>query len=262
MKYLIWICTPNGYTFSQCFFDQAYPLRDAFVELGHECEITTDTPVFSELNVVVLGAHLIQGVLPESWIIYNLEQVTPGSPWMTDNYIRLLRGCKVWDYCKDNVGSLGIKANILPVGYMPCMSRLKKQEATIDVLHYGSMNQRREYIIALLKGEGVTVHHAFDVFGKERDELIQKSRLVLNVSYYESKIFNITRCGYLFANGVPVVSEVGRGSEPFHDTGGFCEYDELVNRCVEILKNPEPVGAKGYEIFSKMNQTEYLCSVL
>lgn len=262
MTYYLWICTPEDYPFSQCFFDQAYPLQEALTELGHNCQIVINEPPHTQENVIIFGGHLIKHEIPKNWIIYNLEQVTEGSPWMVESYLTLLKKNPVWDYIEDNVTKLGVEAKILPVGYMPCMTRLKKQEPTWDIFHYGCLNQRREYVLNVLISKGIKVNVAFNIFGQERDDFISKSRAVINMGFYESKIFNITRCGYLFANRVPVISEIGRGSEPFHETGGFANYSDIIDKCFEVLENPEPVGEKGFDIFSKMSQKDYLCSII
>lgn len=262
MKYIIWVVTPPNYIFSQCFFDQAYPLRDAFIELGHKCYIVTQAPEFKEENVVVLGAHLLDAAIPSHWIIYNLEQIQVGSPWMTDRYVSLLKNCQVWDYHKDNSSQLGISPKIIPVGYMPCMERISKVEPVIDVLHYGSMNERRHKIINQLIDSEVNVQQAFKVYGEIRDNILARTKLVLNISFYSSKIFNITRCAYLFANKIAVISESGPGCEEIHGACVFADYNELVPATIAALRDYEAIGHAGYEVFSKMRQTDYLREVL
>lgn len=265
MQYQIWLPGIDGYVHNQCFIDQAVPLQAALRELGHEAPIS-NMPDPTRRNIV-LGGHLLQAIPECDCVIWNLEQVQEDSPWFTPGYLALLRAKPVWDYSVRNVeelARLGIEARLLPVGYHTCMRSIVQAEPPeYDVLHYGSMNDRRKVVLEQLSDRGVKVAHAFGVYGKERDALIAKSKLVLNISYYESKIFNITRCSTLFANSVPVVSETGPGSEAFHETGGFVEYDGLVGRCVALLSSGSAeVGARGFNIFSQQFQAAYLEAVL
>ncbi len=53
---------------------------------------------------IVLGANLLHAVpVPQGkrLILFNLEQITPGSPWLTDAYLALLRRYPVWDYSEE-----------------------------------------------------------------------------------------------------------------------------------------------------------------
>lgn len=260
MSHIIWVVTPPDYIFSRCFFDQAYPLQAALKELGHECEIVTKCPAFTERNVIVLGANLINQQLPPYWTIYNLEQVEEGCSWITPAYIDMLKKSQVWDYQEGNVSKLGIDAKIVPIGYMPCMEKIQKVLPTIDILHYGSMNERRHKVIQEIQAKGVNVQHAFKVFGKIRDDILARTKIVLNISFYEGKIFNITRCGYLFANKVAVVSEDGVGILP--DASVYAPYDRLADVCIEALGRYDEIGNKGYEVFSNLRQTAYLRDAL
>ncbi len=253
-------------------------MQAAFKDLDYDVPIVRE-PQQGRRNIV-LGAHLLKALPADiDCVVWQLEQVGEGPVWATGAYQALLKsaevtpGCAVWDYSPLNLTKLagmGIEAQLLPVGYHECMrwpisALLVSEDAPtqeIDILHYGSMNQRRANIMQGLDAAGIRAYHVFGVYGEERDALIARARLVLNVSYYESKIFNVTRCSTLFANSVPVVSEIGPGSEAFHGTGGFAEYDGLVEKCVEVLANHDQVGNRGFEIFSQMKQVDYLKAVL
>ncbi len=266
MEYAIWLPKIPGYSHVACFNDQARPLNAAFAELGYDAPIV-DTPMPDRVNVV-LGAHLLQGI-PDGvkCIVWNLEQVQEGSPWFSEGYVSLLKSRPVWDYSQGNIEALnamGITAWLLPVGYSEALAipGIGAVERDIDFLHYGSVNQRRKEFLEELGGRDVKVVHAFGVYGKERDDLLVRAKVVVNLAYYESKIFNITRCSTAFSNKIAVVSEIGPGSEPFHGTGGFAEYGGLIDKAMEVLADHETVGRKGFDIFSQMRQADYLKAVL
>src|SRR5580658_4511667 len=67
----------------------------------------------------------------------------------------------------------------VPLGYVPELRRIQASKVqNIDVLFYGSLNERRSRILQALKDSGVKVHSAFGVYGKERDALIARSKIV------------------------------------------------------------------------------------
>lgn len=203
---------------------------------------------------------------------------------MTKDYLELLSGeyesthlkvgrrFEVWDYCQSNVDKLkvlGIEAKLVPVGYMPVLTRIEScPEPDIDVLHIGSLNDRRTEILQTLESKGLRVKHVFDYYGVARDALAARSKIILNMHFYPSKTFEIVRCSYMYANRKCVVSEIGNDEAlemPFMETGGLTIYDNLVERCRYFLADDgarEACGAKGFEIMAKMDQAEYLRGVL
>lgn len=270
MKYFIWIVSPVGYTHSQCFAEAAISLHAAFVELGYGCEVVAN-PDCIDAPTIVLGANLLPHVrIPENvtLILFNLEQITEGSSWLTNDYINLLKRYEVWDYCRANVDALaamGITARLCGIGYMPCLTKIEPDIEDIDVLHIGSLNPRREYILRLLQEKGVNVVHAFNCYGERRDKLIARAKICLNIHFYEAKQFEVVRCSYLMANKKFVISESGVGDEEFSDGVEFCEYGDLIETCEKYLldgKLRKEKAERGFEIFSKMSQIDMVKRLL
>src|SRR5947199_402031 len=75
-------------------------------------------------------------------IIYNLEQIYEGSPWLTPALLEVLRAHTVWDYSAANIEALarlGIAARYAPVGYIPSLTRIPPAPAPdIDVLFHAA----------------------------------------------------------------------------------------------------------------------------
>ena len=123
------------------------------------------------------------------------------------------------------------------------------------MLFYGSLNDRRREVLLKLEAAGARVHHAFGVYGEERDALIARAKLVLNVHFYESKVFEIVRVSYLLANGKAVITE------PSPDLGRLAggvavfEYDGLVQGCLEFLANEK--ARKVLELRARMLFREF-----
>ena len=281
-QFTVWIVSPPNYPHSECFREVAEALNESLIELGHDSKITTSSfecrgrTIVLGANILALSSHFLTD-LPEDLIFYNLEQIFNGSPWLTKEYIALLKGkwlggkrkFEVWDYCQSNIDALktlGITAKLCGIGYSPCLTRIPTDiPRDIDVLHIGSLNERRIVILNQLENTGVKVHKAFNAYGKERDDLIARSKIVLNIHFYPNKTFEIVRCSYLFANSKCVISESGNdiSEEQLYTSAVFCKYEELVDRCLLLLERDDYIFPKlGFDNFSNMKQSDMLQRVL
>ena len=274
--YSIWIVSPRGYSHSRCFEEVALGLQSAFLELGYRVPVVAD-PARSSGKVLVLGPHLLSHVEESKWpaemILFNLEQVSEGSFWMTGDYRDQLRRYTVWDYSPGNIQALqdmGISGvTLCPIGYAPNLSRIEPaQKQDIDLLFIGSINQRRREILNSLQAAGIDVRWGFDIYGQKRDNFFARAKLVLNMHMYEAKVFEIVRVSYLLANRVCVVSETGADPElEARYRGGvvFAEADELAEICQRLLRDPEArqnLRDEGFRIFSALPQHEFLRTAL
>jgi len=138
----------------------------------------------------------------------------------------------------------------------------------IDVLFYGTMNDRRRRIFEALERRGVAVHCVYNVYGRERDGLIARSRIVLNLHAGDTEIFEIVRVFYLLTNAVPVVAEVNPTTsiDPMYVEGiAGVPYEGLVAECVDLLRDEakrSALGARGLECLSRFPQREFTRMVL
>ena len=278
MLYQLWIVSP--YSHSLCFMEVAQSLQSSLIELGHNAEITTKTPIQRD-NVIILGAHLLHPndmLYLKKPIVWQLEQMPDESDedrarasW-TATYLEILRRAEVWDYSRVNIATLakvGIEAKLLEVGYAKTLTRIENvAEPTIDVAFIGSMNERRHKILSQLTDAGVKVAHAFDCYGVKRDMLVARAKIILNIHFFQAKLFEVVRCSYLMANRKCIVSEVGLDEqleEPYANGICFDIYDRLVDRTVELLADQgkrELLAQRGFEIMQSRSQTEYLRAAL
>src|ERR1700691_913216 len=274
-KFQITVIRPQGYLHTEAFRELAETLQAALRSLGHTAR--TEENLFDPgWTNLILGAHLLapdqMQTIPQGSIIYNLEQL--GGPLLKRAYYEIATRRQVWDYDLRNIAYWkqfnGAYAPVhVPIGYVPELSRiapLPRQD--IDVLFYGSLNDRRNHILNALKNAGVKVHSAFGVYGKDRDDLIARARIVLNIHFYESKVFEIVRVSYLLANSKAVVTE---GSEDAKIKKGLSDavlslpYDRLVDGCCSLLQNEaerQALGRGGFQWFSKRKESDILSNAL
>jgi hypothetical protein len=220
---------------------------------------------------ILFGAHLIDAPslagLPSDSIIYNSEQMGDDSLWEAP-YWRALRERTVWDYSSTNVEkllALGARSvQHVPVGYVPELARVAPVTEDIDVLFYGSMNERREKIINALKARGLKVMTLFGVYGKQRDRWIARAKVILNIHYYDAKIFEIVRAAYLFTNSKALVTECDfTTAEELQLREAMCgvPYESLVDTCERLVRDPAErlaLGQRGHEIFSGRREEQIL----
>jgi hypothetical protein len=273
-RFAVTIVSPRGYPHAEGFREVAEALHHGLEALGHDSVLGTDLGLRGRQHLV-LGANLLAAAgqkPPPGAILYNLEQVQEGSPWFERELLELYRRFPVWDYSRRNVEALarlGLpRPRLVPVGFVPELCRIAPAQEDIDVLFYGSVNERRRAVLQELSRRGARVHAAFGVYGAERDRLVARSRLVLNVHYYEAKVFEIVRVSYLLANRRAVVSETG--CDPAEEQGlagavAFAPYSGLVDACLDLLGDPEGrrrLGEAGLAAMQARPQPEYLRAAL
>ncbi len=268
---------PQGYTHSETFAELAETLRDAFLELGSPTGLAETRFDPTAVNLV-LGWHLLtetqEAELPAQCILYNLEQMDEGNRPFVDRLVRLSERCEIWDYSRRNIGILhrsGFPGAIqhVPIGTMPGLTRIPTApDQDIDVLFYGSINDRRHQVIEGLKKEGLRVHTAFGVYGSERDALIARAKVVLNLHYYETSILEMVRLSYLWANRKAVVTECSLETDLEPGLAGaarFVPYDQLVAACRELVADEaarHALESRAYEVMSARSEVEILRKVL
>ena len=274
--FALWIVTPEGYSHSRCFEEVAFALQVAFLNLGFQVPVITH-PAYTAKHTIILGPHLIPRLpdtrLPDNAILFNLEQVTESSTWMSEAYQLLLKNNPVWDYSKKNISALknmGIDCQaICKIGYVPQLCRIPIADLQdIDVLFIGSLNKRRQHILSQIQAIGLKVHWVFDIYGAERDKLYGRTKVALNIHAYDTKVFEIVRVSYLLANQICVVSEIGADAHyeaQFADGISFAKLKNLPITCMQLVNNDKKrkmLAKRGGELMQKLDQTTYLKSAL
>lgn len=274
MLFAVAVVSPPGYLYSEAFRDVAEALHCALLALGHD-SLMTDRLDYADRHTIVLGSNLLAHYglePPPNAILYNFEQVYENSPWMTPALLALFRRYPVWDYSQANIDRLAAwqvpRLTHVPVGYVPELTRIAAVPEDIDVLFYGSNSLRRRAVLDALRARGFSVEWLFGVYGAERDAVIARSKIVINMHLYEAEVFEIVRVSYLLANRRAVVSEHAANPAEVGDLESgiaFAAYDELVDRCAELLSDHRArreLGERGYQLFSARSQVAILGEVL
>jgi hypothetical protein len=260
---------------SAVFTDVAEVLRHGLVELGYAASVSPAALAAGCPNII-LGAHLVEDTaqLPDDSIILNLEQLGSSSVQLTPAYLDCLRRHAVWDYSPRNIAWLarhGVHARLLRLGYAPALERVGASGngapvvQDIDVLFYGALNARRNLILQRLQQAGLRVEVvAGGALGEQLDALIARSKVVLNLYYYDTKIFEIVRVSYLLNNSKAVVAEVSEDTEieaALLPALLGVPYDDLAEACRLLVADDarrQQLEATAYALFSARSQAQFI----
>jgi len=271
------VIRPPGYAHSGALAEIAETLVGGLRRLDHQVSVEENRMVPGS-RAVLLGAHLLRAEhvarVPADTIVYNLEQADPASPVWTPHYISLLRRLEVWDYSRRNIerlAGMGVTGRVkhVPVGYVPELTRITSQLVEdIDVLFYGSPNKRRAWVIGELRDMGLNVQTVFGVYGAGRDAFIARTKVVLNLHFYDTSIFEIVRVSYLLANQKAVVSECHPGTEidkDLVDAVKLAPYEELACACRDLVQDGNQrreLAARGFQRMTARDEARILQTVL
>jgi glycosyltransferase involved in cell wall biosynthesis len=237
---------PAGYAHAGAYAELADTVRYGLQQLKFDVRSTAN-PAHAAGLTVVIGAHCAAATaLPPDAIIYNSEHVAALANSGTA-YLELLRKHRVWDYSRDNSGKLGAllgkQVQYVPFGFAPELARVPHSAVRdIDVLFYGSVNPRRQAVLDQLRDAGLAVHSVFGVYGEERDALIARAKVVLNMHYYVPGAFEAIRVCYLMANRKAVVTEQNPGEYLDDDLAPGLEavpYGRLAAACKSLVTDAE-----------------------
>jgi hypothetical protein len=226
---------------------------------------------FSQKNILINTEHIhVYG--PEYHSLFSLLQ----SP----KYF-------VWDFSPTNIRTFNqkhpeLKTYYLPLLYNPFLKNYYESQITrktreieskqIDILFFGTINERRQLILDQLKSKYnvkiVTVEDRFT--NSQLFDIIENSKLILNMYYYEVYTFDYYRSALLLTNNVNVIFETPRNIDTsieknlvdWENILIHTDYDHLVEKIDEVLQKPyqelQDHVKKANEWFSKNDMTTYI----
>jgi hypothetical protein len=107
------------------------------------------------------------------------------------------------------------------------------------------------------------------LYGKDRDEMIERSKIVLNLNQYDqTRVFEIVRVSYLLANAKAVVSDLHPNTlvEPdMMDAVEFASTDKIADACWRLISDNSArreLEQKGRAIFQKRDIRQILARAI
>lgn len=205
----------------------------------------------------VLCPQMFNNLPPgEKRICFQLEQ-SVSSRWMTDEYISILNNSyAMLDYSLSNIEYFIGKGVVYPhVYYLPVGANYEEflvnkntiKNKSIDLLFYGDSlsSKRRTELIDLLKTK-YNVHVENNLFGEDLFEKIKKSKLVVNIHYYDNALLEMPRLAESLTFGAIVVSEKSSDQIEYpeiSDVVHYCDFytDDLFEKIDKLLINFENI---------------------
>lgn len=197
-----------------------------FNRKGIECIIKYDLKIldclktYNKLDTIYLiifnnSTHLL---LPNRFIFYQIEQI--GSFFLTDKEFlaKLKYSCikaeEVWEYTNLTTYIYSkyceSKLKYIPMPFVYINNDLKNKldwdEMKYDIFFYGTKNERREKILNKLS-EYFNIKIGYGIYGNEKIENIIKSKIILNLHYYENAGLETCRFNEILNYNRIIVSE-------------------------------------------------------
>jgi len=247
-------------------------------QLGHDVTVGVNKIEKDRINIIVGGQMLTDAdiqKLPADTIVYNFEQMA-GVPLHTirASMHQIAKRFWIWDYSAMNfdawrgLGCIHEPIHV-PIGFAPLLARIPKQKEDIDVLFYGLPSESRLKIFYDLCRVAPTCLFACGVYFRQRDELIARSRIVLNITQFPHiRIFEIVRVSFLLANEKAVVSDTFPDAqvEPdLIDAVASAPTEQIVETCAQLLADDNKrhqLEKRGAEIFRRRDIREILRTAL
>jgi hypothetical protein len=169
--------------------------------------------------------------------ILNVEQLSIQSN--IDNIMNTPANIKLIDYSFSNIEylkQLNRSCKYLP--YQVNESEIFNYPKIQDVVSIGWESDRRLYIRTQLLQKNIQVNHIDCVFGNERDQILFKYKILVNVHFKEEyKVFEEMRCNRCIFNKMIVISEksVHNENNRLKKYMIECEYSEIPDMVEKVL---------------------------
>jgi hypothetical protein len=223
-------------------------LQGGLGELGHTSTsqmFTLDPRCLNIVTPAVLIPREALDQVPLNTVFYNIEDLEHQPADKQRVVLEVVeRGFVVWDYARKNLGWFAAhghsnRVRHVPFGYAKSIDRVPRlpwESRTIDVLFYGKLTQRRVDAIAALTRTSLTVGVFSHIYGALRDDLMARSKMVLDVPAVDSFVAENPRVTFCASNRKVCVAE--RPAYPlapeWEEAVTLTPYPSLVEVCVAM----------------------------
>ena len=250
-KVNICIAKIPGYSHTEAFRELSERIEAECMRQEIPCSISNNWQIEADINFV-LGAHLepekYRNLDTNQTILINLERLASlKKNETTNNYIELLQQYSYIDFSSENSEYCRQRNLRQPIYlYRPWLEKAwartqNEIDKEWDACLIGSITPRREKLAEELNNAGIKTICAFNCYASERDEILSKSKIALNVHAYEdSDAAEILRLAYYISNNLNIVSERSTfeaGEERFSQSLDQYAYEDLIDGVKEKLKS-------------------------
>lgn len=178
-------------------------------------------------------------------IIYNTEPLElESNKYIIDILFKFKLKSIILDYSYKNylhLKNININATFFPFGYYHYFSSYEKKEKEIDFLFFGNLTERRNNILNKLKDLKYNVVAVSNIFDKKhKSELINKSKICLDIFRTDDNSNNMHRLMELIGNKAFIISEKGSDivmNLNLNNIVILSEYKNFVDTCVKFIND-------------------------
>lgn len=274
------ICKVAINDYHHLFDDLIEVLAASLMDLGYQCTVSINNTYSDAMNIligsIIFDQELVNQLLVNPSIIYQMEILSDeyGHLKQYPNYLGLLgRASAIWEYSPSNklfLESKGFK-NVfyVPPGHHPITKKINwSSQRDYDFIFVGSMSGRRKQFLDELSDQGFKVAAICEknkAFGKKRDEIIARSKIVVNVHCFEDiKTLETVRISYLLANKAVIISEES-DHDPYDGAVAYAKYEDLIGCCATTLNNMNGLQRRaedGFQAISRLDMTSIVRNVV
>ena len=171
--------------------------------------------------------------------VLNTEQNTRNNLFL-HAILKLPNSIRIIDYSRENIRYLmnhNIFKNIIYIPYQVNSSEIYNYDKKYEIGMMTHLSERRQTIFDNLKLRmPIDEISGFDL---ERDNYLFKHKILVNIHYNNGySIFEQFRCNRCILNKMIVITETSDLSEyELKDYVIMCDYNEIVDKCIEVLNN-------------------------
>jgi hypothetical protein len=194
-------------------------IRDILKKLNFRVEIIYNKNNYNYINVpnnymfiICVNINKKLEELPKNFIFFQIEQTNCLN--FKSNDIFLQNATAVWDFSIKNYQKYKHidfkKIFYLPLlFYSPSNSYISYQDINeYDILFYGTINDRRKNILSKLKNKyNIFTTETKNIFNEELNKYIKKSKIIINLHYYNDVALEICRINEVLKFNKLVISE-------------------------------------------------------
>lgn len=228
-----------------------------------------------DLYIVVAPQMFDRLPPPERRILMQMEQVR-ASEWVTPGYLDTLNASlAILDYAQANIGALATRG--LPVRQLYFVPILPYRPETppsgpidrdIELLFYGAATSDRRKRLLKALSERFNLRVETDLFGPDLLQVLGRTKVVVNIHFYDNALLETTRIFEALRHGAAVVSETSVDQEAHGALDGLVSFvpcgdvEALLSRVGQTLSAgagspdlpiPETLSGTRYHLLRALN---------
>lgn len=245
------------------------------IGISSQIEINNNKKKFSENLYFVICPQSFK-TLPKNRIVFQLEQ-SISNRWFSKKHIKKLENSLlVMDYSLKNIEFLSTHLPLSQLYFTPISCfKLQTEVSTssfdnqnnvyeYDVLFYGDTNneRRKNYLDALKNKYKVKIIN--NAFGEDIWNEIKKSKVVINIHYYEDALLETTRLQECLSNNAIIVSEKSSDFEqhdnlmPYIDFVEIGDIEGMIERIDFWINHPKEYSLQKRKIYNHITKQQHI----